>query len=75
MNLLIWINVMASLAVLIAALRLYQVHHSAMPLATRMFFAAVACAALWSVFEILAWRQPDFAEGRDHVLMGLGCSA
>lgn len=54
----IWIAALASLVILMAAIKLYQLHHENMPLLTRMFFAAIALSAIFSVFEILAWRRP-----------------
>lgn len=53
----IWICVLASMVILAAAIRLYQLHHLQMPLPTRVFFASIAASAIYSLFEILAWRR------------------
>lgn len=54
----IWIAALASLVILLAAVRLYQIHHENMPLLTRMFFAGIVLCAIFSLFETLAWRRP-----------------
>lgn len=54
----IWINATATVLILLSALKLYEINHGSLGLCARIFLAAVSFTAIYSTFEILAWRRP-----------------
>lgn len=53
----ILLNALASLAIFVSVIRLYEDNHTRLTFGGRIFLAAIAASAIYSVFEILAWRR------------------
>lgn len=53
----IWIDALASTVIFLAVLKLYETNRHMLYLGGRVFLASIASSAIYSTFEVLAWRR------------------